>query len=151
MSMTDDIPEMVTQPLTFAQKLEKQGRRIVEHVSKNEDGAMVGQIIVAQKIALALDQIEHIRELDRLHHKELLQLECKIDTQIMQLAPEYGQQEDDLISQRDKLDNKLQCIDRDKRKQTLDSEALLRNMQDRLLNLLQKHAQLAPIPGTPGS
>jgi hypothetical protein len=98
--------------------------------------------LLAQNIALTLEQLDSTR---RVHQDQLLSLtraECYVDTEIIQVEqdrPRYAPMHDPV---RERLHHRLFLIETERRKETLAHEERVRGLQRHLLSLIQKHGQL---------
>jgi len=95
-----------------------------------------------REIALTVDQINRQRELHEKQLRRLLRIECYVGTDLMQLQLRIPQYTPHHFPEEEKLKKRLFEIDKERRNLTLRLEDKHQSLQDRLLNLLNKHEQL---------
>ncbi len=91
-----------------------------------------------QAIALTLDQIESVRRVHKKLRRDLLRIECYIDTEIMQREPRIPVYKDERIAERDMLRGRLLNIGQERRRLELIEEEKLRSLYDRLVALMNR-------------
>ena len=98
--------------------------------------------MILRDIALTLEQIDHLRHTHRSLRLRLLRQECRIDTRIMNLQARYPPEvSKDPVLQR-VLEERLTRIDMRRERLITDELAQSRQLHDRLLTLLHRHAQV---------
>jgi hypothetical protein len=93
---------------------------------------------IEQQIALTLEQLQQVRALHKDLERNLLQLECMVDTDILQLEPRPLDSVDQHREQRFSLKNRLLKIDAERRalaRVQLEKEQAL---HEKLLTLLRR-------------
>lgn len=97
-----------------------------------------------QDIALVVDHIQGLRTLNHTLLRSLLRVECYIDTEIIQREPREPVYIDERLAERDRLRNKLQKLEEERRRHAMTYHEKMQELHDRLLSLLQRHAHLQP-------
>ena len=131
----------------FTGNLEDKARDLVRNMKKKGKAYSV-DIVLLENIALILDQIEGMRNLQEEQMKSLLRTECYVDTELLQMrqreynwryapvnaGPQFGE--------KDRLHQRLAGIDAERGKHTMFYEIKLQELQRRLLGLMQRHKQM---------
>ncbi len=99
---------------------------------------------IDHEIALTLDHIDRLRELGKQLGRSLLQSECYIGTELVQMEQRTPRYSSYRFPEREKLQRRLLAIDQERRRLAVTQEEQLRALHDRLLSLLNKHGQLNP-------
>jgi hypothetical protein len=124
--------------------LEDKCRRIAHEMKELSSGAMPATF-VGREIALALDHMDAIRGRQRALLERLHEREVHIDTQIMNIDDHIGLLPDWL--ERTRLENeftqRLDQIENHTQRALTDSDSALRQLQVRLMELLNMHEQLS--------
>ena len=98
--------------------------------------------ILRREIALTLDQLEHLKFLRKDQFRQLLRLECFVDTKIMQLRQGIPWYTIGHFPEEQKFYKQLFDIDKERRQLTLRLHDKKQTLEDRLLSLINKHEQL---------
>ena len=106
---------------------------------------------VERELALTLDHIQRLRQRDRRLRRGLLERECDIDTQIMNISPSahrymphrWAEQSRMIIQ----LTAALAAVEDQRRRVNVDYDKRMQTLHDRLLQLLNMHAQLHQYDG----
>ncbi|MBN2642780.1 MAG: hypothetical protein JXR78_14095 [Victivallales bacterium] len=98
--------------------------------------------MVRREIALTVDQIKRLQDQHDKQFRRLLQVECAIDTDLMQLKQHDPWQPLYHPSEREKLKQRLFDIEKERRNLSLKLEEKTRSLEDKLLGLINKHDQL---------
>jgi hypothetical protein len=125
----------------FGKTLEDKANQLAEEVNSRHWDTSIPATI-RREIALTVDQLNRQRELHDKQLRRLLRIECYVDTDLMQLQqriPRYTQHH---FPEKEKLKQRLLEIEKERRKLTLRLDDKHQSLQDRLLNLLNKHEQL---------
>ena len=130
---------------TFGDTLEERARRLTGDAIR-DPGTTVGSI-VEQEIALVLNHIDRLRAVHKNVHRSLLQIECYVDTEIIQREPREPVYIDYRLAERDRLRNRLLKIEEERRKLAVAHEDKIQTLHDRLLSLMQRQSQLTPHNG----
>ena len=97
---------------------------------------------VRREIALAVDQINRQKESHDKQLRELLQMECAIGTDLMELEQRIPWYTTNSLPEKDTLKQRLFDIEKDRRKLNQKHQEKLHALEDRILNLIHKHQQL---------
>ncbi len=130
---------------TFGDTLEEKARQLKGNTER-EGAATVGSI-VKQEIALVVNHMDRLRAVHKNLHRSLLQIECYVDTEIIQREPREPVYIDYRLAERDRLRNRLFKIEEERRKLAVTHQDKMQALHDRLLSLMQRHAQLTPQDG----
>lgn len=122
---------------TFAERLEERARVRTERIEDAKRNRTLSSGL-EQAIALALDQIESVRRVHKKLRRDLLRIECYIDTEIIQREPRNPVYKDDRIAERDMLRARLLNIEQERRRLVLIEEEKLRSLHDRLVVLMNR-------------
>lgn len=98
--------------------------------------------ILRREIALTVEQMEQLKFLQQEQFRRLLQLECNINTEIMQHRqgiPWYTQAH---FPEEQKLKQRLFEIEKERRNMAVRLHEKKHTLEDRLLSLINKHEQL---------
>lgn len=99
--------------------------------------------MLGREISLTVDQIKRLRERHEEQFQKLLRLECYVDTDLMQMhQPHHPRNLPCDFPERDKLKQRLFDIEKERRNLSLRLEEKTQGLEDRLLNLINKHEQL---------
>jgi len=91
---------------------------------------------------VTLDHVDNLKSLHEKLQRSLLRSECYVGSDLLKLVSYNPRIYAAQFKVRDNLKNKLLKIEIERRKLTLTMDHDLRNMMDRLFNLLVKHDQL---------
>ena len=130
---------------TFGETLEEKARQLTGNTER--EGETTVDSIVEQEIALVVNHIDRLRAVHKNLHRSLLQIECYVDTEIIQREPRDPVYVDYRLAERDRLRNRLFKIEEERRKLAVTHEDKIQTLRDRLLSLMQRHAQLTPHNG----
>lgn len=126
---------------TFTERLEEKAKRIVSSSQKMASTNSV-EAIMRSEIALTLSQINSVRNLHEKLRRNLLRLECYIDTEIMRRTPRLPAFIEHRIAERDMLRARLLTIEAERRRLAVVEEKELRELHGRLCSSLQKHSHI---------
>lgn len=98
--------------------------------------------MIRREIALTIDQIKRLKKRHDEQFKHLLQLECYIDTELMQLKQQMGGYIPHNFAEKEKLKQRLFDIEKERRTLSLRLEEKAHTLEDKLLSLINKHDQL---------
>lgn len=126
---------------TFTERLEQKTGKVIEN-SREDGWTGLAEANVRGEIALTLSQINSVGNLHEKLRRNLLRLECYIDTEIMQRAPMPPNSYDHRIAERDMLRARLLRIERERRVLSIVEERELRQLHTQLWSLLQQHTQV---------
>jgi len=94
--------------------------------------------VLGLQIAFAVEEIDRMKELDVRLRRELLQLECRSGTDILQLEPKYHHAVDTYRQERNSLKIEVARLEQERVHLTLSAEDKLRAVCRQLLALLSK-------------
>lgn len=100
------------------------------------------EMVLARQIALALDHLDRSRCLHESMLRQLLRIECYIDTELMQRAPRPHSYIDVYRPERDRLKDKLLRLEDERRRLALLHHDRTAQIFDRLLALVHQHGYL---------
>lgn len=95
-------------------------------------------------MALVLDHLDHLRDVDGDLEYRLLQSECYIDTELMQMEARTPRYSPARFPEREKLQRRLMGVEQERRRFIQQKEESLQRLHDRLLSLLNRQRQVAP-------
>ena len=128
---------------SFAQALEDRARRIVSAVTSSASRVSTSSLL-EDDVALRLHQIDGLRRLEQDTKRSLLQAECDIETELMQMEQRTPRYSPYRFPEREKLQRRLAQIGQERRRLTMALAERLDALHDRLLSSLHKHWQLNP-------
>lgn len=126
----------------FSHLVENEARDLVKNISRT-NGSLSLTTLLEQEVALTVEQIDRLRELQKNQHLSLLRTECYVDTDLMQMEarlPSYSEQR---FVERDKFHQRLMAIETERRKQSVFYNDKMQVLQQKLLSLMQKHGQIS--------
>lgn len=98
--------------------------------------------MVEQDIALAIEQLERLRELHKNQMRSLLRAECYLDTELMQLKSQTPRWSLDSPPERERLHHRLSALDAERRQQLAVYADKLHGLHEKLLSSIQKHGHV---------
>lgn len=126
---------------SFTEKLENRARKVVNNtIGRNRNISQ--SAIMEDDIALTLHQIDRLRAHGQEIGESLLQAECYIDTEIIQMEERTPRYSPYRFPEREKLQRRLGRIDEERRRFNISHAEKMASLHDRLLSLLNKHWQL---------
>ena len=127
----------------FRTALEQESRRVVSAAQRaDEDDAITSSL--TQEMALVLDHLDHLRDVHADLEHRLLQSECYIDTELMQMEARTPRYSPSRFPEREKLQRRLMGVEQERRRLIQQKEESLQRLHDRLLSLLNRQRHLAP-------
>lgn len=126
---------------SFAKKLEETAQEELVSPGKQFDYLSLNSLI-QDDIALILDQIDQLRTRGKGIMQSLLQSECYIETELLQMEDRTPRYSPYRFPEREKLQRRLSRIAEERRRFTMTLAEKLDSFHDRLLLLLKKHRQL---------
>lgn len=128
---------------SFAHNLEKRARGALR--PNGRDGKRFSAVsLIEDEMALALDQIDRLRERGDETLKSLLEDECSIGTELLQMEERTPRYSPYRFPEREKLQRRLGRIGEERRRFQISHAEKLDALHDRLLSLLRKHRVLKP-------
>ena len=127
--------------LGVAVDLENRARAIIARPRSGDpsDSVVAG---LGRDIALVMEQIESLRAVQQSLSSSLLQVECYVDTELIQMelrTPRYSPYR---YPEREKLQRRLLEIEHERRDRSVNHEQRMAELHKRLLDLLNQHAVL---------
>ena len=129
---------------SIAGKLEERARKVF--ASKDRQiGKVFRSSFIEDDIALTLHQIDRLRARDRDIRQSLVQAECYINTELIQMEERTPRYSPYRFPEREKLQRRLSRVAEERRRFVISQAEKLDAFHDRLLSQLCKHRQLKPI------
>jgi len=125
----------------FSNRLHDRARQLAAG-SNNTDWDTSIPATIRREIALAVDQVEQHKDSHNKQLRQLLQMECAVGTDLMELEQRIPWYTTDNLPGKDKLKQRLFDIEKDRRKLNQKYQEKLHALEDRILNLIHKHQQL---------
>ena len=125
----------------FSKILEERARQLAEDSDDRQWDTSIPAAIRRQ-IALTVEHRRRQRELHERQLRRLLRIECYVDTDLMQLEQRIPRYTPSHFPEKEKFKKRLFEIEKERRNLTLRLEEKNQSLEDRLLNLLDKHEQL---------
>ena len=98
--------------------------------------------MIRREIALIVDQIEQLKEKHDEQFRRLLKVECYIDSDLMQMEQRQYRYVPYHFPEKDKLKQRLFEVEKERRDLSLKLEEKTQGLEEKLLNLINKHEQL---------
>ena len=130
------------QKQSFTDVLERKALKVVEDTQRGKWDDASPNAILERDIALAMAHIEGLRDQQRRFRKTLLEAECYIDTELMQMEVRTPRYSPYRYPEREKLQRRLQQIQHERMQFAVRESAELRELHGRLLYLINEHAHL---------
>ncbi len=99
--------------------------------------------IIKREIALTAEQIDRLQALHKDQLDEILQAECYVNTELMQMEQRTPRYSPYRFPEREKLQRRLLQIGAERRRLAARLEDKLQPLEDRLLSLINKHEQVS--------
>ncbi len=126
---------------SFAEGLEQRARDMLATPGR-QPGHFSRSSLFEDEIALTLYHIDRSRAREQDMKHELLQAECYIDTELMQMEQRTPRYSPYRFPEREKMQRRLARIAEERRRLTITEAERLDALHNRLLSLLSKHRQL---------
>ena len=126
---------------SFGERLEVKAGAAIRHNRSSNRGFSITWTL-ERELALTLSHISRARALHRQLHRNLLHQECYIDTEIIQREPRPHNYMDFRSPEHDRLRDRLRELEKERRHLAAIYEEKIQMLHDRLLVLLNRHAQL---------
>ncbi len=133
-------PTLLNMP-TFRESLEEKAKDLVSVPAREQWDKSVSAII-RREIALTADQIDRQRESHRTQLRQLLRMECAVRTDLIQLEQRQPRYAPYHFPEKERMKQRLSEIEKERRTLSLRLEEKTQALEDRLLNLVNKHEQL---------
>ena len=125
----------------FGKTLEDKADELAAEADIRKTGTSIPGIL-RREIALTVDQMKRLRERHDEQFRRLLRLECYVDTDLMQLLQRVPRYTPYHFPEKEKFKQRLFDIEKERRNLSLRIEEKTQSLEDRLLNLINKHEQL---------
>jgi hypothetical protein len=125
----------------FGKKLEDKADQLAAEANIRQPDTSIPEIL-RREIALTVDQMKRLRDRHDEQFRRLLRLECYIDTDLMQLQQRIPRYAPYHFPEKEKFKQRLFDIEKERRSLSLRIEEKTQGLEDRLLNLINKHEQL---------
>ena len=126
---------------SFSETLEERARKVFA-VEDRQIGKVSRSSFIEDDIALTLHQIDRLRARDRDIRQSLVQAECYINTELIQMEERTPRYSPYRFPEREKLQRRLSRIAEERRRFVISQAEKLDAFHERLLSLLNKHRQL---------
>ena len=127
----------------FSAALEREARINVDrHPADDHSDFSVTDSLV-REIALVLDQLDSLRDLDDSQRLSLLRVECYTNTELMQMEQRTPRYSPHRFPEREKFQRSLLRIEQDRRRLADTAADRERHLHDRLLSLVERFRLLA--------
>lgn len=126
----------------FSILMENEARDLVKNIRHKNDNLSLTSLL-EQEIALTVEQIDKLRQLNKDQFRSLLRTECYIGTDLMQMEERLPHESPLRFAEKDKFHLRLQAVEAERRKLSIFYEEKMRMFQRQLLGLMQKHGQLS--------
>ena len=128
----------------FSEKLEEKCRSVLTVTNNRQANHFYQNQLIEDDLALTLNQIDELKERGKDTIQSLLESECYIETEIMQMEARTPRYSSYRFPERAKLQSRLGRIAEERRRFTLTHAEKLDSLHNQLLSLLKKHRQLEP-------
>ncbi len=132
--------EAETSPI--AASLEAQARTLTSRLSDAQESPVISSL--RREIGLTLEHVENAKHLFSEQMRSLVRVECYVDTELMQMEQRSPRYSPDRFPEREKLQRRLHQVGGERRKLVTAHEERVQRLHDRLLDLVNKHAQVSP-------
>lgn len=127
---------------SFSAKVENEARDLIKnHGPSNASLSLTS--LLEQEIALTVEQMDRLRQLNKDQLRSLLRTECYVDTDLMQMEARLPPEDDRRFAERDKFHKQLMAVEAERRKLSIFYDEKMRICQQKLLSLMQKHGQIS--------
>ena len=134
------------QKQAFAEKLEERARNVLSAPAQH--GHFFLGSFIEDEVALTLHQIDRLRSREQDIMQSLLQAECYVETELMQMDQRTPRYSPYRFPEREKMQRRLSRIAEERRRHIIAHAEKLDARHDRLLSLLNKHRQLEHVVRT---
>jgi len=126
----------------FSTIVENAARDLIKNIRRS-NASLSLTTLLEQEIALTVEQIDRLRQLNKDQLRSLLRTECYVDTDMMQMEARLRPEDERRFAERDKFHKQLLSIETERRKLAIFYDEKMRISQKQLLSLMQKHGQLS--------
>lgn len=125
-------------------RLETWARRIVDRDRAKGGSESDIERVLARELELVVGQIEQSRDVHARQLRSLVRVECYVDTELIQMEQRTPRYSPYRFPEREKLQRRLLDIESERRKLAAEHASGVSRLHDRLLVILNRHAQLVP-------
>ena len=125
----------------FGKTLEDKADQLAAEANIRQPNTSIPEIL-RREIALTVDQMKRLRDRHDEQFHRLLRLECYVNTDLMQLQQRTPRYVPYHFPEKEKFKQRLFDIEKERRSLSLRIEEKTQSLEDRLLNLINKHEQL---------
>ena len=125
----------------FIKSLEEKAE-LVASVPKRDQWDKSIPSIVRREIALTVDQIKRLKQCHEEQFLRLLQIECYVNTELMQMEQRMPKYSPCRFPEREKFQKRLFEIEKERRNLSLKLEEKTQGLENHLLSLINKYEQL---------
>ena len=125
----------------FGKTLEDKADELAAEANIRQPNTSIPEIL-RREIALTTDQMKRLRDRHDEHFRRLLRSECYVNTDLMQLLQRAPRHTPYHFPEKEKFKQRLFDIEKERRSLSLRIEEKTQGLEDRLLNLINKHEQL---------
>ena len=125
----------------FKKSLEEKAEQLASVPTREQWDKSIPSI-VRREIALTVDQINRQRDSHKKRLRQLLRTECSVGTDLMQLEQRQPRYLPHHFPEKEKFKQQLFDIEKERRNLNLRLEKEGRGLEDKLLDLVNRHEQL---------
>ena len=122
----------------FAEVLRRKAGQLANGANRKQWDTS-GLDVIRREIALTIGQMERTQELHDQQLRQLLRIECYIDTELLQMKERMPRYSPYWFPEKEKLHKRLFEIDRERQNAARRLEERLRPLEERLLGLVNRH------------
>ena len=135
--------ELLRSRTGFSATLEREARQNVDRHQADDDGELSVTGSLVREIALVLDQLDSLRDLDENQRLSMIRIECYTNTELMQMEERTPRYSPHRFPEREKFQRSLQRIEQERRRNADTAADRERHLHDRLLSLVERFRLLA--------
>lgn len=125
-------------------RLESWARRIVDRDRDKPGAESDVERVLTRELELVLSHIEQSRDVHARQLRSLVRVECYVDTELIHMEQRTPRYSPYRFPEREKLQRRLMAIEAERRKLAAEQVSEIGRLHDRLLTILNRHAQLVP-------
>lgn len=125
----------------FSDNLERRARSLVQDSDTGTWDLSI-QSMLEREVALTIDHIENLHTVHKKLSESMLQQECYIDSELMQMEERTPRYSPYRFPEREKLQARLSEVAKERRDLETAHQEKLRQLHSQLLALLNRHSQL---------
>ena len=127
----------------FSAALEREARQIVDRHPEDDNGDFLITYSIVREVALVLDQLDSLRDLDENQRLSMIRIECYTNTELMQMEERTPRYSSHRFPEREKFQRHLLRIEQDRRRLADTTADRERHLHDRLLSLVERFRLLS--------